>query len=179
MSATSPNRPAQNDEEVVDGRPADRDFEEAFADLYPRARGVALRLLGSVPEAEDAAAEALARALARWKRVGHLPHRDAWVLRVTANVAIDRVRRQRPLPPTTRDPTTPEDEAAVLRLTLVAALRALPTRQREAVVLRYMGGFSEQEAAAALGVSANTVKKHVQRGLATLRSGGEINLASD
>jgi DNA-directed RNA polymerase specialized sigma24 family protein len=42
--------------------PGDESFDEAFTTLYPKARTVALRILGSKPDAEDAAAEALARA---------------------------------------------------------------------------------------------------------------------
>jgi RNA polymerase sigma-70 factor (ECF subfamily) len=145
------------------------DFDAAFAALYPRARGVALRLLGSVPDAEDAAAEAFARALVDWRRVGALPHRDAWILRVTANVAIDAARRRRALPPTA-DALDAADDLTVLRITLVSALRALPRRQREALVLHHMAGLAERDVADALGVSHNTVKKHLQRGMARLRT---------
>lgn len=72
------------------------DFEEEFGSLYRLARTVALRILGSVADAEDAAAEALTRTLVDWSRVGRLDHREAWVQRVAANVAIDVVRRRGP-----------------------------------------------------------------------------------
>jgi RNA polymerase sigma factor (sigma-70 family) len=54
-------------------------------------------------------------------------------------------------------------------LALVAALHKLPRRQRDAVVLRYVTGLSEAETATSLGVSVNTVRTHVNRGLAALR----------
>ena len=60
---------------MMDSEAVTQDFDEAFATLYPRARRVALRILESVPDAEDAAAEALARALVRWKGIGQLAHR--------------------------------------------------------------------------------------------------------
>lgn len=60
-----------------------------------RARQVAYRILGDRSEAEDAAAEAFTRALVTWRKVGALAFRDAWVLRVTANVAVDWRRRRR------------------------------------------------------------------------------------
>ncbi|MBV9041360.1 MAG: hypothetical protein JOZ68_10160, partial [Acidimicrobiia bacterium] len=72
------------------------DFDECFRALYPRARSVAYRILGSRPAAEDAAAEAFTRALVAWRRVRSLPYRDAWILRVSANVAIDVRRRRSP-----------------------------------------------------------------------------------
>lgn len=155
----------------MDERPTTDGFERAFADLYPRARSVALRILGSIPAAEDAAAEALTRALVDWTRVGALPYRDAWVLRVTANVAIDAARKRRPDAAEAVD--APDDavvgDAAVLRVTLVAALAALPRRQREAIVLRHLVGLPEADVAAAMQLSTNSVKKHLQRGLAKLR----------
>jgi DNA-directed RNA polymerase specialized sigma24 family protein len=71
------------------------EFESWFRGLYPSALGVACRLLREPSEAEDAVAEAFARALVAWRRVRGLPYRDAWLLRVVANVAIDRARRYR------------------------------------------------------------------------------------
>jgi RNA polymerase sigma factor (sigma-70 family) len=148
-------------------------FDEVFRDLYPRARRVAMRILGSVPDAEDAASEGLARALVDWHRVAAMPHRDAWILRVTTNVAIDVARRRARSLPDPGEATRTDDET-VLRLTLVAALAELPARQREAVVLRHLAGLPERDVAAALGVSTNTVKKHLQRGMARLRSSPSI-----
>jgi hypothetical protein len=52
------------------------EFELAFQDLFGRAYRVAYGILGSGPVAEDVAAEALTRAFADWKRVGHLPYRE-------------------------------------------------------------------------------------------------------
>ena len=51
---------------------------------------------------------------------------------------------------------------------LLAALAALPPRRREAIVLRYWLDLSEREMAAAMGVSAGTVKSLVSRGLDAL-----------
>jgi RNA polymerase sigma-70 factor (ECF subfamily) len=124
-----------------------------------------------MPAAEDAAAEAFTRALVDWPRIGGLPHREAWVLRVTTNVAIDAARRRRPGADQVGVGCGDGEvgDAAVLRVTLVAALAALPRRQREAIVLRHLVGLPEAEVAATMGVSSNSVKKHLQRGLAKLR----------
>jgi RNA polymerase sigma factor (sigma-70 family) len=53
---------------------------------------------------------------------------------------------------------------------LYRALRSLPKRQREVVVLRYFGDLSEHQIASELGVAEGTVKSHASRGLAALRS---------
>ena len=52
---------------------------------------------------------------------------------------------------------------------VMAALRQLPPRQREALVLRYYGDLSEAEVATAMKVSAGSVKTHTFRGMAALR----------
>jgi RNA polymerase sigma factor (sigma-70 family) len=152
----------------VDGEPADAEFAAAFDRLYPLAVRMAMRVLGDQDGAEDVAAEALARAYARWRTVSSLPYRDAWFLRVAGNLAIDAVRRRRPrgTPPLAQE----FEDAAALRLALASALAKLPARQRETILLRYLAGFSEEETSAALGISPNSVKTHVRRGLASLRT---------
>jgi RNA polymerase sigma factor (sigma-70 family) len=55
------------------------------------------------------------------------------------------------------------------RVDLARALRRLPRRQREVVVLRYLADWSEADVALALGCSVGTVKSHGHRGLAALR----------
>jgi RNA polymerase sigma factor (sigma-70 family) len=157
-------------------RHVEREFDEVFTELLPRAKRVAYRILGNTTDAEDAAVEALARASVRWKRVGSLPppSRDAWVLRVTANVAYDelrrRIRRQRPLPADPYDDGQQPLDSIDLRDTVVASLARLPRRQREVLTLRYIGGLSEAEIAASLGVAPGTVKTSASRGLGTLRA---------
>jgi RNA polymerase sigma factor (sigma-70 family) len=76
--------------------------------------------------------------------------------------------------PPTPPPDHPSAEyGALLRLeqsTVVAALRKLPGRQREAIVLRYYADFSEAETAAAMGISCGAVKSHTARAMAALRA---------
>ena len=145
----------------------DDGFEEAFDELFPRAVRLATRLLGDRAAAEDVAAEAMARAYARWPKVSTLPYRDGWLLKVATNLAIDRLRR-RP-PEITPAPEGDFEEGVELRLALNAALLTLAPRQRQAVALRYLGGLSDREVALALGISLGSVKTHIHRGLNGLR----------
>jgi RNA polymerase sigma-70 factor (sigma-E family) len=149
------------------GRDARDDFESFFRCVFARVVAVAQRVTGDRASAEDAAVEALAKAHFRWKRIGDQPWRDAWVYKVTVNEAIRRLPRPAPARslPAAEDPA----DHVALRQALTAALRQLPRRQREAIVLRYLLDFSEAEVAAALGVSQGTVKTHLHRGIATLR----------
>lgn len=147
------------------------EFEDAFPALYLRARRVAARILKDWGEAEEAAAEALVRTLAAWKRVGALPYRDAWVLSVTANVAVDMIRRRQRAQLIARfelgDRSAPDDIDD--RMLVVTLLGELPRRQREVLVLKYLVDLAEDDVAACLAISRGAVKRHAQRGLTNLR----------
>jgi RNA polymerase sigma-70 factor (ECF subfamily) len=146
----------------------DGGFDGAFSTLYPVAYRAAHRIVGSVAEAEDIAADALARALVRWPRVSQLDHPEAWVVRVATNLAIDATRKRRVLP-VVMDPVMDPAEAAALRITLAVALGQLPRRQREVIALRYLAGLSEHEVAEAMGIADSSVKEHAKRAMASLR----------
>ena len=159
---------------------ATADFDELFRSVWPRAVMTARRIVGSGGDSEALAAEALTRAFDRWPSVGRHPAPDAWVLRVTINLSLDKLRRM-PLPEESvidlRDSATQRglvvessDDATAVRLALGAALRELPEKQRHAVALRYLAGCREDEIAASLGISPGTVKTHLKRGLQKLRS---------
>jgi RNA polymerase sigma-70 factor (sigma-E family) len=158
---------AGNSEHTLMAPPLPRSFELAFADLYRLAYRVAYRLLGDRTEAEDIAQETLARATLRWARLHERP--EGWVSRVASNLAIDRYRRRRREPRFQSGPVGIVDDRTVERSDLVVALRRLPRRQREVVVLRYLADFSEADVAATLGCSVGTVKTHASRGLSALR----------
>jgi RNA polymerase sigma-70 factor (sigma-E family) len=140
-------------------------FDDEFRDLAALAYRVAYRIIGDRSTAEDIAQESLARAYVRWSRISD--YRQAWVARVAGNLAIDHLRRRRPpLPPSV------DSDAEVLlieRLDLQRALVALPKRQRDAVVLRYVADLSEADVARLLGCAPGTVKSHLNRGTARLR----------
>jgi RNA polymerase sigma factor (sigma-70 family) len=140
-------------------------FDEQFVELHRAAYRVAYKLLGDRAEAEDMAQEALARALVRWRSVE--PYAAAWVSRVAANLALDRLRRLRHRVEV--QDTAQLDPDAAQRLDLQRALLALSRRQRDVVVLRYLVDLPEQAVADALGVSTGSVKTHASRGLAALR----------
>jgi RNA polymerase sigma factor (sigma-70 family) len=143
------------------------EFDALFDRLFPEAARLAFRVVGDRTAAEDIAAEAFARALSRWTAVGALPYREAWVLRVTVNLAVDTVRKKRPRPAADEHPDT--TELATLRIALAHALATLPRRQREAIGLRYLSDLTDREVADVLGISEGTVRTHIRRGLRTLR----------
>ena len=145
------------------------DFAGCFEELYRVAYRAAYGILGDRAEAEDCAQEASARALVRWRRVHE--YAPAFVARVSVNLALDRVRATQRATRLRRPAETPADrfELAARRRDLAIALTALPTRQREAIVLRYLVDLPEADTAGAMGCTVGTVKSTVARGLDKLR----------
>jgi RNA polymerase sigma factor (sigma-70 family) len=185
----------------------ERGFEAFFRAAFPKTVAVARRVTGEHAAAEDAAIEAMAKAHLHWQRIGPAPWRERWVLRVAVNEAIRRLPRatagtrddmasdntwpgaERAIEGSGRavgggtagQPTQGSDpaEQIVLRQALAAALRRLPRRQREVVVLRYLVGLSEAQVAETLDISHGTVKTHLRRGLAGLRKDIDLDLKEE
>ncbi len=143
--------------------------------LGPRLMAFALKLCGGDhAEAEDIVQEAFLRLWRRadtWDADG--PARlSTWLGRVASNLAIDRHRRRRRTEPLTdavdiADPT-PGIEARLIGADRGAALRtalaALPDRQRQAVVLRHVAGYSNPDIAARMETGVEAVESLVARG---------------
>lgn len=153
-------------------------FDDAFDRLLDVAYRAAFRVLGVPAEAEDAAAEAIARAADRWKHLS--TPADGWVFTVSTRLAIDRQRKAwRNLPlfddvdpgPTGRrlHVASPEADVAT-HIDLVRTLSELPRRQCQAVSLRYLSDFSERETSELMRCSPSAVQTHTHRGLAALRN---------
>lgn len=122
---------------------------------------------GSYPAAEDAVQEALVRAWIRSDRGDTIESLPAWVASVALNLTrsgwrrtiAERRARRRVLAlgaPVASPPG--EDHVEVAR-----ALAALPRREREVAVLRYLLGFDTRETAAVLSIGEGTVKSSLSR----------------
>ena len=127
--------------------------------------------------AEDLVQEAFIRLQRSANRISS-PSKVAPYLRsIVLNLARDHNRRglmslrhrEPPLPEAA--PAAPEDTvvAAEEGARVIDALRDLPNRQRDCLVLRYYMELSEREIAETLGISPNSVKTHCRRGLAALQ----------
>jgi RNA polymerase sigma-70 factor (sigma-E family) len=124
--------------------------------------------------AEDLVQEAfirLARSIHRIEEPDALP---AYLRSIVLNLARDHNRRGlvslRHRPSSAPEPPGP-DEGFELRedqRRVIDALRSLPAGQRNCLVLRYYMELSNPEIARTLGVSVNTVKTQIQRGMAAL-----------
>lgn len=166
--------------EPVAGDPRDWDADTAVANLYavhwrPMVRLAAL-LMGETASAEEVVADAFVGLHRRWPRLRD-PQAAAAYLRASVVNGSRSVRRHRDVEVRRRQPGSPEPagpEERALRSEedawVLAALRRLPRRQQEVLVLRYYADASEAEIADTLGVSRGAVKSHAHRGVAALRA---------
>lgn len=153
-------------------------FSPGLVDLYRDYAGELLEMLwvfvGDKATAEDLVQESFIRLHRAWPRLDHAGAIRGYLRTTAFNLARSGFRRRlvalrhRPLGPTACD--SPEVDI-VLRENqreVATALRTLPPRQRQCVVLRYWTELGDQEIAAELGISVNSVKTHLRRGLAAL-----------
>ena len=129
-------------------------------------------LLGA-DDPEDIAQEAFARLIRKQQALRDPGAALAYVRSTVCNLVRNRRRHLRVVRLSTHaghDEASSEQEVMLREdhRELLAALAALPPRRREAIVLRYWLDLSEREMAAAMGVSAGTVKSLVSRGLDAL-----------
>jgi RNA polymerase sigma-70 factor (TIGR02960 family) len=180
--------------------------EAAFRDVAERYRRElhvhCYRMLGSIHDAEDALQETLLRA---WRHLSGYEGRStfrAWLYRIATNVCLAALsRRGEPeaepvddesivltpypddwldeLPSAAADPGARYDLHESVQLALLAAVQTLPPRQRAALLLRDVLGFSAKEVADLLGASTAGVNSALQRARATLderRASGRLDL---
>ena len=122
-----------------------------------------------------------------WMRGSGVRDPRAWVFRCGFHLATSSVRRRLAERRATQRMSAAVELGCVqtgllaaqvdLQLDLHRAVAALPVRQRQAILLRYLADLNVPEVARVMGCSTGTVKAHVARGLAALRSSGLV--ASD
>ncbi len=151
--------------------------EAAFAEFFeagwdPCLRAVAASI-GDMALAEDQTAEAFARAWASWYQVSRHPAPRAWVVRTAINAGANWWRRRsRETSLSSHDVAATESPGTGLNSDVLTALRRLPTRQREVIVLRVFLDFDIETTARHLGVAPGTVRAHQSRAMTALR--GEL-----
>ena len=126
--------------------------------------------------AEDLVQEAFIRLARSLHRIRDPVAATAYLRAIVLNLARDHNRRGlmslRHRPPAEPEPVSVEDQVGGRdeARRLVAALRELPPRQRDCLVLHYYLELPVAEVAGTLGLSANSVKTHLKRGLRALEA---------
>lgn len=138
--------------------------------------GLALRMLGSAHLAEDIAQEVFMQLHAKLTSIESPEHLRFWLRRVTANKAIDHLRRRSRLDVTSLEEETHQVAAEdpgdpLLQKRLRSMLLQLTPAARAVMTLRYQDDLDPLEIARILDMPANTVKSHLKRSLDVLRQG--------
>lgn len=160
--------------DLVVPRTADAAVTALFRAHYPGLVRLAVLLVDDDGSAEDLVQDAFARLHRRWSRLRDEDAAYAYLRTAVVNGSRSRLRRlrtaRRYAPPYVPDGPSPEGDAIVREdhAEVRAALRSLPARQREVLVLRYYAAYGEAEIADALGISRGAVKSHASRGIAAL-----------
>ncbi len=164
-------------------RRGDRDaFNELVRSTYRDIYALAYRLTGNREDAGDVVQDAYVRAYRAIRRFRGDSSFSTWMYRITNNCAsthLSRRTRQRTeelsddvpivdLRPE-QDPSL-RAEAAVLRHHIDRAIRALPERLRQVVVLRDLHDLSHSEIAAELGITTSAAKVRLHRARQRLRT---------
>lgn len=151
--------------------------EESFAEFYGAWKDPCLRAVVASgtdrATAEEAVAEAFARAWAGWPKVSRHPAPSAWVVRTALNHRVSRWRRTRrevSLTTDIADGVVALHAAHPERDDLLRAVAALPRRQREVIALRMFLDLDTQRTAEVLDLSPGTVTTHLHRALGALRA---------
>jgi RNA polymerase sigma-70 factor (sigma-E family) len=165
---------------AVDAVAGDAVPDDSLATLHRDHYAPLVRLasvvLGDVGLAEQVVQDAFVKLAVRWGGLRRIENPPAYLRSMVLNgcrshlrhrKVRDRYDARRTVPVAV---ATPEAEALARAEhdRTVAALRRLPGRQREALVLRYYLDLPEAEIAAAMRVSPGSVKSHLHRGLAAL-----------
>ena len=154
---------------------ADRAVTALYTAHYRSLVRLAALLVRDVATAEEVVQESFVAMHRGWRRLRDsdkaLSYLRQSVVNRSRSVLRHRVVVDRNAPKPPPDMPSAEQGAIALleRSAVVAALRTLPSRQREALVLRYYGDLSEAQIAAAMGISRGAVKSHTARAMSALR----------
>ena len=171
LPALVPKQPGHRD---VSDLPVEREtgvvalFEAHYAHLVRLAR----HLVADPADAEDVVMDAFLGLSRHWQHVRRTDDAFFYLRASVVNGSRSRLRRLK----VARDrahtqvevDTAPAEQVAMVHLehaAVVRAIRTLPRRQREVLVLRYYDGATEVEIAETLRISVGSVKTHASRGL--------------
>ncbi len=146
--------------------------------LYQRyARVVHAVLLARVSpaDADDLVQEVFLRALRQLRRLRQPGAFGGWLMAVARNCAHDHHRRRRELNPLPADvPVVAASADRVEAEAVLAAIRGLPEAYRETLLLRLVEGMSGPEIARRTGLTADSVRVNLHRGMKLLRERLEV-----
>ena len=155
---------------------ADRVVTELYHGEYKSLVRLAVLLVHDVPTAEEVVQDAFEAMHTAWRRLRDSEKALSYLRQAVVNRSRSVLRHRtvvdKNAPKPAPDEPSAEHAAMALieRSAVIEALRTLPDRQREAIVLRYYADLSEADIAATMGISKGAVKSHTARAMAALKS---------
>lgn len=149
---------------------------ELYSIQYKSLVRLAAMLVRDISTAEEVVQDAFIAMHDGWHRLKDADKALAYLRQAVVNrsrsVLRHRLVVEKNAPKPAPDMPSAEHGALALleRSAVIAALRDLPERQREAIVLRYYADLSEAEIAATMRISRGAVKSHTARGMASLKA---------
>ena len=164
----------------IPGLRADRGADRTVAALYGQHYAALVRLasllVGDAVTGEEIVQDSFVALYGSRRRLGD----SDWALSYLRRSVLHRSRSAGPghtgaepkAPgPGAEGPAGPQQRSAAPgRSAVISALRALPARQREAVVMRYYAGLSEPRVAEVMGITRRAARQHTERGMVALRA---------
>jgi len=154
---------------------ADASLTEIYMAEYDSLVRMAASLVSDIDTAEDVVQDSIVAMHGAWPQLRDSDKVLAYVRQSVMNRARSVIRRRMVVDrhPPKPEPNAPSAEYGAIieleRSAVISALRLLPQRQREVLVLRFYLGLREGQIAATMGISRGTVKAHIRRAMATLR----------
>jgi RNA polymerase sigma-70 factor (sigma-E family) len=149
---------------------------EIYTAHYNQLVRLAVMLVHDVQTAEEVVQDAFESMHLAWRRLRDTEKALSYLRQAIVNKSRSVLRHRKVVEMHAPKPAPDEQSAEHAAMTLIersavtSALRMLPVRQREAIVLRYYGDFSEADIARAMGISRGAVKSHTARAMASLKS---------
>lgn len=144
-------------------------FAAWYLTAWPRLQEVVTAYCGSSSVAVDVAAEVFVVAAERWPDPSRRPrHPDAWATAVAFNLLKRQRHRSKLEQETTNGENTNNSSSSDLDLDLRVAISRLPPRMRQAVVLRYVGDFTESMVAEAMRTTSGNVASMLSKARARI-----------
>ena len=152
-----------------------RSFDELFLELHDRLFRALYFVTGSSQDAEELMQDAFLKLWERWDSIEAIADPTAYLFRISLNGFRMRARRGRVAARQllTSSPSPDPYEEIELRADVHRMLLALPVRQRAALVLMDIFGYSSDQAGQILGIRPTTVRQLASRGRVTLRGAAD------
>ena len=149
------------------------EFDTYYSASYDRVRRAMVLTFRDFALAEEITQEAFFQTLRKWPKVSFLDHPEGWTMIVALNIGRDlhrrRVRHEAKQPNLVIQQSSNLSGEALVedRMMIESLLEGVSSRQREALLLRYISQLTIPEIAVAMGCAEGTVKATLHTALAT------------